>query len=125
MLSLEAFQKDLENLTAYYYHEGYIKAKVGTPTVTHEGKDIYITIPLAEGDRYSIGKVDITGDLILPRETLSQGMQTIEGKVFSSGYLNKDMVALTDLYSDRGYANVDITPLTSVNDEEKTIADLF
>ena len=49
-------------------------------------------------------------------------MQTVEEKVFSSSYLNKDMVAITDLYSDRGYANVDITPLTSIDDEAKTIA---
>ena len=49
-------------------------------------------------------------------------MQTVEAKVFSSSYLNKDMVAITDLYSDRGYANVDITPLTSIDDEAKTIA---
>ena len=118
----EAFQKDMDNLTAYYYHEGYIKAEVGTPTVTHEEKDIYITIAVEEGDRYTIGKVDITGDLILPRETLSENMQTCEEKVFSSSYLNKDMVAITDLYSDRGYANVDITPLTSIDDEAKTIA---
>ncbi len=118
----ESFQKDLENLRAYYYHEGYIKAKVGIPTVTHEEKDIYITIPVEEGFQYTIGAVDIKGDLIIPREVLAEGLQTVEGKVFSSSYLNKDMVAMTDLYSDRGYANVDITPLTSIDDEAKTIS---
>ncbi|MBW1824741.1 MAG: outer membrane protein assembly factor BamA, partial [Deltaproteobacteria bacterium] len=32
------------------------------------------------------------------------------------------MVGLSEFYSDRGYANVDITPLTNINDEEKTVA---
>ena len=117
----EALQKDLDKLTAYYYYQGYIKATVSTPAVTHEGKDIYITIPVEEGDRFNIGKVDITGDLILPRESLSRDLETVEGKVFSSSFLNKDMVSLRELYADRGYANVDITPLTAIHDQEKTV----
>ncbi|MCK5186072.1 MAG: outer membrane protein assembly factor BamA, partial [Deltaproteobacteria bacterium] len=32
------------------------------------------------------------------------------------------MVGLSEFYSDRGYANVDITPLTNINDVEKTVA---
>lgn len=118
----DAFQKDLEKLMAYYYHEGYIKARVGVPAVTHEKKDIFITIPIEEGDRYTLGEVAVTGDLILPRETLSKDLKAVEGKTFSSSFLNKDMVSLSEFYSDRGYANVDITPLTAINDEEKTIA---
>lgn len=117
----EAFQKDLDRLTAYYYNEGYIKVKVGDPTITHERKDIYITIHIDEGEPFMIGDVDITGDLIVPRETLSKDLKTVKGKVFRSGFLNKDMVSLSEFYSDRGYANVDITPLTVINEEQKTV----
>jgi outer membrane protein insertion porin family len=117
----EALQKDVEKLMAYYYYQGYIKATVSNPAVTHEGKDIFITIPVEEGDRYNIGTVDLTGDLILPRESLAKDLQAIEGKVFSSNYLNKDMVNLRELYADKGYANVDISPLTSIHDEQKTV----
>jgi outer membrane protein insertion porin family len=117
----EALQKDVEKLMAYYYYQGYIKATVSNPTVTHEGKDIFISIPVEEGDRFNIGTVDLTGDLILPRESLAKDLQAIEGKVFSSNYLNKDMVNLRELYADKGYANVDISPLTSIHDEQKTV----
>ncbi len=117
----EALQKDVEKLMAYYYYQGYIKATVSNPTVTHEGKDIFISIPVAEGDRFNIGTVDLTGDLILPRDSLAKDLQAIEGKVFSSNYLNKDMVNLRELYADKGYANVDISPLTSIHDEGKTV----
>jgi outer membrane protein insertion porin family len=117
----EAFQKDLDKLAAFHYHKGYIRAKVGSPTITYEGKDIYITIPIDEGDQYKIGQVDITGELIAPLLTLSKNLDTVEGKVFSSSFLNKDMVNLSEFYSDRGYANVDIIPLTAINDEQKTV----
>lgn len=117
----EAFQKDLDRITAFYYNEGYIKAKIGDPTITHKKKNIYITIPVEEGDPFTIGDVAITGDLIVPLETLSQELKTVEGKVFRSSFLNKDMVSLSEFYSDQGYANVDITPLTTINDEEKTV----
>jgi outer membrane protein insertion porin family len=118
----ETFQKDLDRIVAFYYNEGHIKAKVGTPTVTHEGKDIYITIPVEEGESFKIGEVDITGDFIVPRETLLKDLKTVKGEGFRSNYLNDDMVSLSELYSDQGYANVDITPLTSINDEQKTVA---
>lgn len=117
----EVFQKDLDRLAAFHYNEGYIQATVGDPTITHEGKDIFITIPIKEGDQHKIGEVDITGDLIVPRETLTGNLNAVEEKVFRSSYLNKDMVSLSEYYTDRGYANVDITPLTSINDEQKTV----
>ncbi|MBW1838796.1 MAG: outer membrane protein assembly factor BamA [Deltaproteobacteria bacterium] len=118
----ETFQKDLDRIVAFYYNEGHIQAKVGNPTVTHEGKDIYITIPIEEGEPFKIGEVDITGDFIVPRETLLENLKTVKGEGFRSNYLNDDMVGLSEFYSDRGYANVDITPLTSINDEQKTVA---
>lgn len=117
----ETFHKDLDKLNAFYYHKGFIKATVGSPTVTHEGKDIFISIPVDEGDEYKVGKVDITGDLIVPQDTLARDLNTVEGKVFSSSFLNKDIVNVSELYSDRGYANVDITPLTAIDDEQKTV----
>jgi len=117
----ESFQKDLDRITAFYYNEGYIKVKVGNPTITHKKKGIYIEIPIDEGATFKIGDVAITGDLIAPRETLSKNLKTVEGMVFRSSYLNKDMVSLSEFYSDQGYANVDITPLTAINDEQKTV----
>ena len=115
------FQKDLDRIAAFHYNEGYIQATVGDPTITHEGKDIFITIPIKEGDQYKIGEVDITGDLIVPKETLTGNLNTVEEKVFRSSFLNKDIVSLSEYYTDRGYANVDITPLTAINDEQKTV----
>ena len=41
--------------------------------------------------------------------------------MFRSGYLNKDMVQLSEFYSNRGYANADITPLTAINDEDRMV----
>lgn len=117
----EVFQKDLDRIAAFHYNEGYIQATVGDPTITHEGKDIFITIPIKEGDQYKIGEVDITGDLIVPKETLAGDLNTVEEKVFRSSFLNKDIVSLSEYYTDRGYANVDVTPLTSINDEQKKV----
>jgi len=117
----EVFQKDLDRIAAFHYNEGYIQATVGDPTITHEGKDIFITIPIKEGDQYKIGEVDITGDLIVPKETLTGSLNTVEEIVFRSSFLNKDIVSLSEYYTDRGYANVDITPITAINDEQKTV----
>ena len=66
----ELLEQDLEKLSSFYYNHGYLKAKVGEPTVQHEGEWLYITIPIEEGQQYKMGEVDIKGDLIKPKEKL-------------------------------------------------------
>ena len=82
----EAFQKDLDKLNAFYYHKGFIKATVGSPTITYERNDIYITIPIDEGDEYKVGKVNITGDLIVPLDTLARNLNTVEKKSLAAAF---------------------------------------
>ena len=45
----ELLEKDLEKIAAFYYNQGYLKAKVGEPEVKHEGDWLYVTIPIEEG----------------------------------------------------------------------------
>jgi outer membrane protein insertion porin family len=117
----DVLQKDIDQLTAFYYNQGYIQAKVGNPEITHEKNKIYITIPIDEGKQFKVGNVDIQGDILGEKSSLSKDLKTISGKVFSSNALHDDIVALTDLYADQGYAYADISPLTKINPESQVV----
>ncbi|HSP81976.1 MAG TPA: outer membrane protein assembly factor BamA [Myxococcaceae bacterium] len=119
----EAFQRDLAVIQATYYDEGYINVRVDKPTVSlsSDKRYIYITIRVTEGERYDIGKIDFSGDLVVPKEELAKLMNARTGEHFSRTALGQDIQAITDVYYDRGYAYANINPVTAINADEKTV----
>ena len=70
---------------------------------------------------YDVGKLDFSGDLLVEKDILHRLMTSKEATVFNRSLLAKDIQAITDVYYDSGYAYANITPVTAVNAEKKTI----
>jgi outer membrane protein insertion porin family len=117
----DALKVDRDRIIAYCYDFGYLDVKVGEPEVTHDEKWFYITIPVEEGEQYRVSDVKIGGDLIETKAPLQKQITVTKGEVFSRQKLQKDIAALTDAYGEYGYAFVDITPLTKINADNKTV----
>jgi outer membrane protein insertion porin family len=97
-------------ITAFYHNNGYIESRVGEPKIEYQKNWIDITIKIDEGPRFKVGNVDITGDLILPREKLLENVKISGETYFNRKIVRNDLLGLTDLYSDEGYAYTDISP---------------
>jgi outer membrane protein insertion porin family len=82
---------------------------------------IYISIKIEEGEAYSIGKLDFSGDLPLPKEGLGKLMTSRQGELFNRSKLSQDISAITDIYRDQGYAFANITPLTQLPGEQRLV----
>ncbi|HPD60154.1 MAG TPA: outer membrane protein assembly factor BamA [Thermodesulfobacteriota bacterium] len=117
----EALKVDRDRIVAYYYDFGYLDVKVGEPEVTHDEKWFYITIPVEEGDQYRVNDVKIGGDLIETKPPLQKQIKVTKGEVFSRQKIQTDIGTITDAYGEFGYAFVDITPLTKINADNKTV----
>jgi outer membrane protein insertion porin family len=119
----EVFQRDLAVIQATYYDEGFINVRVDKPTVSlsSDKRYIFITLRVTEGERYDIGKIDFSGDLVVSKEELARQMRSTSGQHFSRAQLGQDIQAFTDVYYDRGYAYANINPVTAVNAETKTV----
>ncbi|AKU91519.1 outer membrane protein assembly factor BamA [Vulgatibacter incomptus] len=119
----ELFQRDMQVAQGVYYDHGYINVKFGKPAVsiTPDKRSIYITIPIEEGEQYSIGAIDFAGDILTSKEDLASRMTVHGGEIFSRSKLQADIQALTNLYQDDAYAYVNVMPLTAVNAEERTV----
>jgi len=109
----ELLEQDLEKLSAYYYNHGYLKAKVGEPTVRHEGEWLYVTIAIEEGRQYKMGNIDIKGDFIQPKEKLKAALSIPKEKFYNREIIRKDILKLTDIYAGEGYAFAEISPQIS------------
>ncbi len=119
----EAFQRDLGAIQAVYYDRGFINIKVEKPVVTlsADKRFIFITVKVEEGETYRIGRLDFSGDLLATREEMKARMASHEAQTFNRSLLGRDIQSLSDIYYDQGYAYANITPVTSVNADARTI----
>jgi outer membrane protein insertion porin family len=122
----DVFQRDLLLIQAHYWDHGYVQVKVGNPLVelSPDKQSMYITISIDEGPQYHLGRVDVTGDLLMPKEFFLSRVSVKPGEIFNRSKLSDDLQKLTDYYKDRGYAYVNATPTTPVNEKTK-IVDVF
>ncbi len=128
----EHFQTDLLRIAALYYDHGFVTVKVGQPTTTisRDRKEIYLTIPIEEGEQYTIGSISFAGDLrlsaadgrqLVDQARLQQLMTVRSHSQFNRSDLFADVQALTDVYRDYGYAYANVTPNSQIHPESKTV----
>ena len=122
-LNEDNLEQDVTRLTSYYKNNGYMQARVGEPQVKFVGDEIEITIKVDEGPQFKVGKVELTGDLLIPKEELLASMEIAQEEFFNRETLRNDVLKLTDLYSNEGYAYADIAPKV-LEDPEKLIVDI-
>ncbi len=119
----DAFQVDLLRISSHYFDNGYINVKVDTPDIeiSPDRKHIYITIRIEEGEQFSVGKIDFSGDLLDSKEELFERVDLEQDTVFNRSTLGQDLLKLKTRYEDDGYAYANITPVTSIDAEKRLI----
>lgn len=123
----EVMELDVERIKAAYKDKGYMDVKVKQPELTliKENKYLDILIEIDEGPQYSVGTLGAKGDLIKDSAELLKLVSMKTGDVFNRSELHSSIERLTDLYADEGYANVNVAPLSSKNEEGLTIDLMF
>ena len=120
-LNQEDLNQDVARLTAFYHNNGYIEARVGDPQVEYQENWIYITMKIDEGSRYRVGKVGVNGDLVMPEEALLDQLGITDETFYNREVVRNDVLRLSDIFSDEGYAYADITPRIQKNSEDLTV----
>ncbi len=120
-LDLEKLNQDAIAISSFYQNHGFINVKVSDPEVEFKADAIEITIKIAEGDRYKLGNVNVSGDLIRTREALIGELRITGDEYFNRGLLQKDIIRLTDVYGDEGYAYAQVAPSTKSDPAALTV----
>ncbi len=116
-------EQDVARLTSFYKNNGYMQARVGEPEVNFVGQEIEITIEINEGPRFRVGEVSLTGDLILEQAELIESLKIRQEEFYNREILRGDVLNLTDLYSNQGFAYADVAPQVK-QDSEKRVVDI-
>lgn len=123
ILDEDVLLEDRRNIEAFYHDNGYTKVHAGAPDIqlSKDGKSISITIAIEEGAKHTVGTIDFAGDVIFPREELLRKIKTEPGKLFRTTVFYEDVLALTDVYQDKGYAFAEVAPLTTIDDTNHVV----
>lgn len=122
--SRQKLSGDLETLRSFYLDQGYLDFSVDSTqvSITPDKKDIYITVSVTEGEKYTVSDVKLTGDLILPEEVYREIVTVKPGDVFSRKALTETNKAITDRLGNEGYAFANVNAAPEVDRENQKVA---
>ena len=121
--SREKLSGDLEKLNAYYLDRGYVDFNIDSTQVaiTPDRRDMFLTANIVEGEVYKVSSIDITGNIILPKEDLQKLVAVKQGELFSRRKLEQTVDSMTLVLSNIGYAFAKITPVPAIDKEARTV----
>jgi len=124
-LDREALKTDVERLTAYYYDHGYIDVKIDEPIIGRDPKGLTVTIKIDEGPVFNFGAIKVAGDVPPDLEFLPADLRAQEGETFRPSLIREDINKITEIYGDRGYAFVNVTPETNVDQAARRVGIVY
>jgi len=110
-----ALNQGLELMTNLYFNSGYLDFKVldVISTLDDNMEKLNIDIQISEGIQYKLGKVSFEGELgNQTAESLSDLLTIKSGDIFNRQSVVDDIETFVDIFSDQGYAFIDINPIT-------------
>jgi len=121
--SREKFKGDLEKLNSYYLDRGYIKFHVESTqvSVTPDRKAVYITINMDEGAEFKVGKVDLSGDIILPESELRKFILVKGDQTFSQALVTNTEQLLTKRLGNEGYNFAKVKGVPEIDEATKKV----
>lgn len=123
----EALSGDLEILRSYYMDRGYADFRVESTQVaiSPNRKDIYVTINVHEGERYTISDIKLVGEMVVPEPVLRSMVLAQPGSIFNLQLLTSSAEFMSFRLGEEGYANANIEPVPELDYETKEVAVTF
>jgi outer membrane protein insertion porin family len=121
VLDRDILTNDMAILSNHYFDHGYIDHKIDEPVILRARDGLEVVVRVDEGDQYRVGKVAVGGDLIKDGKEILKQVKITSGQIFRGSRLRDDIANLSDMYSNKGYAFVQVEPLTKINPTEKNV----
>ena len=125
--SKQALQGDLEKLQSFYMDRGFadFRADDVEVQISQDKRDIFVTIGISEGERYTITDIKLAGDMVVPEETLQGLVLAAPGQIFSQALLTRTEELMSFRLGQDGYAFAEIRAVPELNRETKEVAVTF
>ncbi|RJG06193.1 outer membrane protein assembly factor BamA [Noviherbaspirillum cavernae] len=115
---------DIEALKSYYLNRGYIEMQVESTqvSITPDKKDIYITVNINEGEKYTVSGVKLEGEMFGREDELKSLLQLKAGDVYSGEKLAESVKKISERMGNFGYAFANVNANPDINREKKEVS---
>jgi len=115
----EGLEGDLETLRSFYMDRGFADFEVASTQVaiSPDKKDIYVTITVREGERYTISDVKVVGEMVIAEQYLKALILAQPGGIFNQALLTQTSELMSLRLGEEGYANAEIEPVWELDKE--------
>ena len=118
---------DLETLRSWYLDRGYIEFTIDSTqvSITPDKQDIYITVNITEGARYTVSDIRVAGEKLVPEEEVRKLIQLKPGETFSRSRLTESTKLISDRLGNDGYAFANVNAVPEVDRAKQQVAFTF
>ena len=125
--SKQKLTADLETLKSFYMNQGYLEFAIDSTqvSISPDKQDIYITVNVNEGEKYTISDVKLAGELQVPEAELTPLIKIAKGDVFNRQLVTETSKAIGDRLGNEGYAFSNVNAIPEINKVDHTAAFTF
>ena len=122
--SKQKLAADLESLKSFYLNRGYLEFAIESTqvSITPDKKDIYITVGISEGRKYTVSEIKLAGDMIVPESELQKYVQLKPGDVYNGEKMTETTKKIQDRLGNEGYAFANANAVPTVDKEKLSVA---
>jgi outer membrane protein insertion porin family len=122
--SRQKLSADIETLRSFYQNRGYLDFSVDSTqvSISPDKQDIYITLGITEGEKYTVSSVKLAGDLIAAEEELRKLIRLAPNEPFSRQRLTESTKAIAERLGNDGYAFANANAVPEIDKEKRTVA---
>jgi len=123
----QKLQADEETLRSFYLARGYLDFNIESTqvTISQDKKDIYITVNLVEGPRYTVSGVKLAGETLGLDDEFTRMIDVKPGDIYNGERMTAIAKRMTDRLSVLGYAFATANPVPEANKEKREVAFTF
>ena len=122
--SKQKLTADLETLRSFYLNRGYLEFAIESTqvSITTDKKDIYITVAVNEGQKYTVSDVKLAGDMVVGESALRPLIDLKPGDVFNGERLTASTKKIQDRLGNEGYAFANANAAPEINRDKQTVS---
>jgi len=119
-------EEDLLKIKDFYRSNGWLDVVVGRElSYDDRKKNLYITIHIAEGVRYTIENIIIRGNELFTGAEIRRRLLLKEGSPIIQENLEKDVLTIKEMYGAQGYIDREVRVRTPLSEEPGKISVIF
>jgi len=119
----QTLQGDMETINSYYLDRGYLGFKVDSTQVsmTPDKQNVYITLNVTEGKKYTVSDVDFIGDMAGFEKTIRAINPLRADKIYNGAEVTYTEEVISKFLGRFGYAYPKVVTIPEINEEDGTV----